>query len=862
MLLLLNIKSINNLNLIFEFIGQKRKYNLFKYNKVSQKKFKMSIYDYKKLYFTKGIPEITENNLLDYYAYLKRKYIKKNSFEDIKDYYVEFFCKFIDEHNINFELDSSHELSIDILSSIYLKRINLLLNLYNYKSSYKTEKINDQNKKSFLYLFQTIFGNKNITKISEIKIISENEKGEYIKNNSYDLIIKMLIENIYNLNPKIKTGILYLYDAIYRKISDDKNDEKIYFKNWKLIIPYEKFLWFFQDDIKKNISFDIDMNQPFERLNIFFIKENNIKNYFLKLNYEDIWLLNEDLKNVKKLELKLNYEIIDDFENFDKVYDAMENNEDYRGNKRRGWGRGRRGRRGDNRLERIEEIKNNFNRNNIEYIKYFNNLLKLETIDEESHLKLLNLLEKTNFDYLNILNLDISPIKNYQNQFSINKLTNSIKIYLINYKSNETKFLNRLKEYDTVELQIEYSEDTSNSNNKIFYLFKFDKDSKVKNFKLLTIYIQTGKSGGPVLFPINFENLISLDLTYTVFLNHYFLSFPLTENKCEYIFKNLKILKLDFCYDCEECMGTSPKDLIQNLSNNFKYCPVLENLSIIYEKFDANLNEIKLILDGIKLLKHLKSLYLDSKTKENGIIKEDEFYKAYPEYVNYCPFLNDIEIKINFLYIKDIFCEKNIDYKLDDVIINDYKYISTLGQKDLYSTYLCKNKENKKVVIRKFKKSRVNNSKDLFQNEKYCLMKFRNNPNVINYIEFLTDEHFEYIVYEFIENAIKHFKSKYLGNKIYNFIENCFKFHGIKDKNIILLPIYKSNILIKKNFDIILTGFGYLNIYENEFKENLENFYDFIDKICKEKILSYNSSFKSHIYDYYSMNMIIINMMY
>ena len=82
----------------------------------------------------------------------------------------------------------------------------------------------------------------------------------------------------------------------------------------------------------------------------------------------------------------------------------------------------------------------------------------------------------------------------------------------------------------------------------------------------------------------------------------------------------------------------------------------------------------------------------------------------------------------------------------------------------MYSTYLCENKENKKVVIRKIKKSRINNSKDLFENEKYCLMKFRNNPNIINYIEFLSDENFEYIVYEYIENRIGHFKSKWLEN--------------------------------------------------------------------------------------------------
>ena len=183
--------------------------------------------------FTEGIPEITEDNLLDYYIYLKRKYINKLKIENIKEYFVEFFCKFINEHNINYEFDSFHELSIYILSSIHLKRINLLLNLNNYKSSYKSDKITDINKKPFLRLFQTIFEDKNISKISEIHIISQNEKGENIEIDSSDLIIKILIEKINNFKPKIKYKIFELYNEL------SENEGKI-LKLWKLIIPYEK----------------------------------------------------------------------------------------------------------------------------------------------------------------------------------------------------------------------------------------------------------------------------------------------------------------------------------------------------------------------------------------------------------------------------------------------------------------------------------------------------------------------------------------------------------------------------------------------------------------------------------------------
>ena len=156
----------------------------------------------------------------------------------------------------------------------------------------------------------------------------------------------------------------------------------------------------------------------------------------------------------------------------------------------------------------------------------------------------------------------------------------------------------------------------------------------------------------------------------------------------------------------------------------------------------------------------------------------------------------------------------------------------------MYSTYLCENKENKKVVIRKIKKSRINNSKDLFENEKYCLMKFRNNPNIINYIEFLSDENFEFIVYEYIENRIGHFKSNWLENKIINFIYNFFGFHAEKDKKMILLPILPTNILIKENFDVILLGFGFLNVYPNdsEFKGKYAIFILIWTNITNQKI--------------------------
>ena len=263
------------------------------------------------------------------------------------------------------------------------------------------------------------------------------------------------------------------------------------------------------------------------------------------------------------------------------------------------------------------------------------------------------------------------------------------------------------------------------------------------------------------------------------------------------------------------------------LSYNFKYCPILENLDLTNEYLQKNLNDIKIIIEGIKALKNLRKFSLNDISENNSIINKEDFYKAYPEYINYCPFLNDININICELIKYYLLYEKKINYKINDNIINDYLYIKTLEEKDFYSTYLCKNKKDEKVVIRKFKKSRINYSLDLFENEKYCLKKFKNNPNVINYIEFLEDEHFEYIVYEYIENSIKHFKAQFLKNKIKSLLYDFFYSNAKKDKKIILLPMLQTNFIITNCFDIILIGFGYLNIIfdDNDLNEKSYGFY-------------------------------------
>ena len=858
---LLNIKSIFNLKLIFEFTEEKMKYNLFKYSKIFQSKLSLNIFDYKKAIFTKNIQKITKNNLLDYYDYLKRKYLNKYNLQDIKNYFVEFFCKFLDENKINFELNTSYELIKDILLCDSLKTIQLIINLDDYKSSYKSEIIKDKNKKSFLPLFQTIFDTKRISKISQIIIISKDNNKENISGVDNYLLVDILIRNIYKFKPKIKTNIIDIYKKIYnyiRQLNDYNSENENYeiFKLWELTVPSREY-YIGYHDIVRIIKLDIDLNKPFNINHLDFIKSNKIRNYFLKIKYKDLWSFYDDFSNVKKLELSLDYhdEIIDDIENFPKVNSILS-----RGERGRGWRRGRGGK--DLNEIRIEEMTKNFNKNNTRYIEYFNKLYYLykENNNEKKNLKILYFLEKSEFDDLTIIIDDING--HNPAQFSLNKFGNSITLFVEYYNPKENEFLNELKKYNSVNLYIfsVYNEENKESYN----LFKFDEDSKIKYFYLSVYFFQCFIPRYSIEFPINFDIIITLDLYYTLVLNEKtHINFPLTEDNCKYTFRNLKNLKLNFFYDCETCVYNSPKNLIPNLIKNFKYCPVLENLDISYEIFESKLEEIKIILEGIKELKNLKSLYLNDKSKERSIITTDEFYRSYPEYVDFCPFLNDIKIELSEFFKYDLLYEKKINYKINEVVISDYLYIKTLGEKSSYSTYLCKNKKNIKVVIRKFKKSRINNSLDLFENEKYCLQKFKNVPNFINYIEFLNDEHFEfeYIVYEYIENTIQHCKSKILQNKICNFLDNFYKFHARKDTNIILLPIFPTNILIKDNYDIILIGFGYLNLYPSDKEKNgkLNSFYYNMDEYYKENFSliplsdEYNE-YMNDIKNYYSFN--------
>ena len=71
---------------------------------------------------------------------------------------------------------------------------------------------------------------------------------------------------------------------------------------------------------------------------------------------------------------------------------------------------------------------------------------------------------------------------------------------------------------------------------------------------------------------------------------------------------------------------------------------IIENFSFINEHLKYNYIAIIYILEGIKVLNHLREFRLYDKTKYFEEINEEIFYKYFPEYIEYSPFLNNIKI--------------------------------------------------------------------------------------------------------------------------------------------------------------------------------------------------------------------------
>ena len=318
---------------------------------------------------------------------------------------------------------------------------------------------------------------------------------------------------------------------------------------------------------------------------------------------------------------------------------------------------------GFNQNRNKEEIKKRFYDNNMPYILYFNELKKyfdkINEEEEESRLKFLKFFESSKFGDLTILLKFYYDYNEISCRLSLNKILNSIELYLLYYNQDEIQFLNELKKYKSVKLKIHSCKEETIHKYEC-NLLKFDKESNIEHFSLSIFFYNTAFTYN-LEFPINFEKIITLDLAYTLVLDRlHSIYFPLTEYDCRYKFLNLKNLKLNFHYASDIDGGSvfdSPKLLIPNLSKNLKFCPLLENFELSYEIFEVIIDDLYTILKGIKCLKYLKSLYINSKAneinslhynaKEINIINTNEFFETYPEYIDYCPFLNVIKFEVS-----------------------------------------------------------------------------------------------------------------------------------------------------------------------------------------------------------------------
>ena len=107
---------------------------------------------------------------------------------------------------------------------------------------------------------------------------------------------------------------------------------------------------------------------------------------------------------------------------------------------------------------------------------------------------------------------------------------------------------------------------------------------------------------------------------------------------------------------------------------------IIENFSFINEHLKYNYIAIIYILEGIKVLNHLREFRLYDKTEYFEEINEEIFYKYFPEYIEHSPFLNNIKF-IYLILIKMIYFLKEKRQKINLMILL-YKIINILKHQE------------------------------------------------------------------------------------------------------------------------------------------------------------------------------------
>lgn len=624
--LLKNIKSKFIFNKVFDYIGQNKKLQIFKYSKYFQEILGIKIFNYQEIYFNKkGVKlddlnkffspkyhlvnnyfnkDILKNNLL---SFLNNNDISYNSLKSyIFEYYKNWTKNLNNENKTKILIDIYSPFFDDLLENGYIELFTIpiemnIIEKYQLYNDYiiAWEKLNKSN--SNLSIIINFKNERDITLLKDFNINFEKIKNLDMINigNEKNINYDNLLKNIFSLNNFGKNLInlnLKIHD-IWSKITDLKLFEK--FNNFQKLKTLELNGFNFENNFILNINNLISLNLR-NCSNIILSKNNKLK--YLLISNCNI-LKNESLiklENLEKCEL-LNYK----------------NNQKY------------------------HEILDFTSFSNLKFINceicdfiHLADITPLEnaninsTIDNNAEIEKsmiekickLKKLKEVSFDIYNI-NLEVISNINYKNS-SLNKMCIHIKNEFQN--ANFYGLINKFENLLELSLEFQGGEEYFESNLKII---ENDK-CKINKFSISGCGVHNIE-----LYCGPYSNLIELKLDENGKISNLKDSFPLFQNNCQIKFDKLN----NFTFINKELsIEPVPFEVLNNLYNNVDKIPNLKNIYIncyssemnkeFYEKFIKKLLEMK--LDSITF--EVQKMGNEEINDLNDFYKLEELKEIYP----------------------------------------------------------------------------------------------------------------------------------------------------------------------------------------------------------------------------------------
>ena len=624
--LLKNIKSKFIFNKVFDYIGQNKKLQIFKYTKYFQEILGIKIFNYQEIYFNKkGVKlddlnkffspkyhlvnnyfnkDILKNNLL---SFLNNNDISYNSLKSyIFEYYKNWTKNLNNENKTKILIDIYSPFFDDLLENGYIELFTIpiemnIIEKYQLYNDYiiACEKLNKVN--SNLSIIINFKNERDITLLKDFNINFEKIKNLDMINigNEKNINYDNLFKNIFSLNNFGKNLInlnLKIHD-IWSKITDLKLFEK--FNNFQKLKTLELNGFNFENNFILNINNLISLNLR-NCSNIILSKNNKLK--YLLISNCNI-LKNESLiklENLEKCEL-LNYK----------------NNQKY------------------------HEILDFTSFSNLKFINceicdfiHLADITPLEnaninsTIDNNAEIEKsmiekickLKKLKEVSFDIYNI-NLEVISNINYKNS-SLNKMCIHMKNEFQN--ANFYGLINKFENLLELNLEFQGGEEYLESNLKII---ENDK-CKINKFSISGCGVHNIE-----LYCGPYSNLIELKLDENGIISNLKDSFPLFKNNCQIKFDKLN----NFTFINKELsIEPVPFEVLNNLYNNLDKIPNLKNIYIncyssemnkeFYEKFIKKLLEMK--LDSITF--EVQKMGNEEINDLNDFYKLEELKEIYP----------------------------------------------------------------------------------------------------------------------------------------------------------------------------------------------------------------------------------------